>query len=168
MPNGIVISAYTHLAGVARTVKIAAAVSILGNEDRLDWPSFAPRPTLRLKFDDTWGDSTVSTAPKASHIRELIDFCRSWDGRDVLLFHCRAGSSRSPAAAMIAAVALGRDDLVSKIASARSYFRPNRKMLHLGEELLGISAGLTKINNDFLPSRRADRQMPVLIVTSTQ
>lgn len=61
---------------------------------------------------------------------------------------CRAGSSRSPAATMIAAAALGRPDsaeLVMRIRTAKAYFRPNEAMLKLADNLLGAAPGLVDL-----------------------
>jgi predicted protein tyrosine phosphatase len=59
-----------------------------------------------LAFEDTNESSESFVAPIREQIADLIEFARRWNGAGTLLIHCRAGSSRSPAAAMIAAAAL--------------------------------------------------------------
>jgi len=160
--SGIVISSYYHLDSVTKGPELAAAVSILGRTDRLAWPSFGGRPTLRLSFDDTYSNTDWASAPIPEHIRQLIEFCRAWSGRGILLVHCRAGSARSVAAAMIAAHAIGRSDLLSAIATARAYFRPNRRMLEMADEALG-GTKLLSTANSVSATDRTTPWKPVLI-----
>ena len=105
---------------------------MLGDSDRLDWPDFGSTPTLRLRLEDIYAPSRGWSPPSPEHISELIEFARGWNGIGALLVHCRAGSSRSPAAGMIAAAALGRADspaLAMRVRIAKAYFRPSETML---------------------------------------
>ena len=84
--------------------------------------------------------------------------------------HCRAGSSRSPAAAMIAAAALGRPDgasLVTRIRTARAYFRPNETMLKLADDLLGITPRLLDLSRSVPVPTRIDKWSPARIPLTT-
>jgi predicted protein tyrosine phosphatase len=51
---------------------------------------------------------------------------------------CRAGLSRSPAAALIAAASLPQvqPEVLTRIVYARSYFRPNTRMIELADSIL--------------------------------
>jgi predicted protein tyrosine phosphatase len=139
----IVISAYYHLDRAFAAHDIRGVVSILGPaSDRLPWPEVGDRKSLHLAFDDTPFSSGALTAPTRSHIENLIGFARDWNGNGSLLVHCRAGSSRSPAAAIIAVAAIGRADLVRRVATAKSYFKPHLGCLRLADTLLGLSPAL--------------------------
>lgn len=132
----IIISPYQHLARTLQRPGITHVISILGEFDKLPWPSTGSRITLRLEFDDTNADSQLGDAPTAEHVRKLIAFAQNWAGNSDLLVHCRAGSSRSPAAAAVAVAAIGRADLVERVLGAKTYHRPNQLMLKLADGLL--------------------------------
>jgi predicted protein tyrosine phosphatase len=77
--------------------------------------------------------------PLAEHIAELVAFGQRWAGLGSIVVHCRAGTSRSPAAAMILAAVLPgpkSDDLVRRVATAKTYYRPHRGMLALADRIL--------------------------------
>lgn len=63
---------------------------------------------LFLNFEDetfasiSIDSSNLKSAPKESHVRQLVDFIRALKPTDKLLVHCYAGYSRSPAAVVIA------------------------------------------------------------------
>ncbi len=144
----ILISPYQHLPMVLKETGISHVVSILGRSDKLEWPSVGTRKVLRLEFDDIIYSSGTFIAPSREQIAELIEFARDWNGDGTLAVHCRAGSSRSPAAGMIAAAALGRPDtesLVMRIATARAYYHPNETMLKLADDLLGNGSTLANL-----------------------
>lgn len=117
--GGIIVCAYQHL---AETISEAdAVVSLLGRSDMLEVPDVTRRPMLRLNFDDVQYSTGTWVAPNRKDIAELIEFARSLAGHGNLLVHCRAGSSRSPAGAMIVAMALsgsGAARLAERMCSA--------------------------------------------------
>lgn len=135
--SGIIISSYIHVGHIVRSIELAAAVSILGRTDKLEWPSLDGIPVLRLPFDDTSANTKPGVAATPDHVRQLIEFSRAWGGRGHLLLHCRAGVSRSPAAAMVAAAAIGRRDLLPVIATARSFFCLNFHVLEIADRIFG-------------------------------
>jgi predicted protein tyrosine phosphatase len=134
----IIISPYQRVADVLSGQRISHVVSILGKSDQLPWPSTGSRKTLRLEFDDTDSDSPTRVAPTREQIQRLIDFAIDWGGTATsnLLLHCRAGSSRSPAGTAITVAAIGRADLVERVLTAKTYHRPNPRMLELADSLL--------------------------------
>lgn len=162
--SGIIISAYRHVRHVIQKIELAAAVSILGRTDKLEWPTFSGIPVLRLPFDDTPTNTMSSVAATPDHVRQLIEFSRAWN-RGYLLVHCRASVSRSPAAAMVAAAAVGRTDLVPVIAAARSYFDPNLRVLEIADDILGGTILSDCVRGRPTPARH-DPWEPVLIPTA--
>lgn len=165
--SGIVVTPYKHINEVFERTAVSHAISILGrHSDRLEWPDVGTRKVLRLEFDDTIYSSGRFVAPSRDQIAELIEFTRSWNGDGTLMVHCRAGSSRSPAAAMIAVAALGRQDgaaLVLRIRMAKAYFRPNESMLGLADSLLFPSPGLVDLARSIPAPTRIDPWGPVWI-----
>ncbi len=160
----IIISSIYHLSEVIEQAD--AVISILGSSDKLIFPDVGSRPVLRLKFDDVGYASGKLVAPSRERIANLIDFARGWNRVGTLLLHCRAGSSRSPAAAMIAAATLGWPygaDLALRVRTSKAYFRPNETMLKLADGLFGISPGLVDLSRSVPFPTRTDDWKPVRI-----
>lgn len=161
---GIVISSIYHLPEVMEQAD--AVISVLGKSDKLQFPEVGKRPVLRLTFDDIDHTSKTLAPPNPEQISDLIEFARRWNGAGTVAVHCRAGSSRSPAAAMIAAAALGRPDgadLVRRVRTAKTYFRPNETMLRIADSLLGISPGLFDLSRAVPMPTTNDKWGPVRI-----
>jgi predicted protein tyrosine phosphatase len=162
----LVVSPYQFLQQALAATVISHAVSLLGESDRLGWPYFGPIPTLQLRFDDIYAPTRGWVAPTHEHIRALIEFGRDWSGNGSMLVHCRAGSSRSPAAAMILAAALERpetDDLVLRVATAKAYFKPHRGMLALADRLLQRRSLLVDLVGSGPALTRIDEWGPVVV-----
>jgi predicted protein tyrosine phosphatase len=154
----IVVSAYQHLRDALSQFEVRHCVSILGRSEvaQRGWPEFENRALLRLEFDQ---------APSAEQIGALIRFARDWGGRGNLLIHCRAGTARSPAAAMIAAATLPQTDaeVLSRVVQAKSYFRPNTRMLELADTILQRKPSLIEILRSTYQPDRLDSWAPVRI-----
>ena len=160
----IIISAIYHLPEVFDQAD--AVISILGQADKLPFPDVGSRRVLRLTFDDTIIPAKFLSPPNREHIAELIEVARRWNGVGTLLVHCRAGSSRSPAAAMIAAVGLGRPDsleLALRIRTAKAYFRPNETMLKLADSLLGAGPRLVNLSQSVPMPTHIDQWGPARV-----
>src|SRR5262245_10930992 len=65
-------------------------------------PQYAGRH-LQLELHDITEPAEFHIMPAPQHVHQLLGFVEQWDRRAPILFHCRAGISRSPAAAFIAA-----------------------------------------------------------------
>lgn len=159
----IEISPYQHLGEVLKGPCISHVVSILGPSDRLAWPEVGTRKVLRLEFDDTYLSSGDWIGPASQHIKELINFSRDWAGNSTLLIHCRAGSSRSPAAALVSIASIGRSDLITRVLNEKSYFRPNRRMLELADTLIRPCPRLLDAAREHPQPTRRDDWGPVSI-----
>ncbi|AFL49416.1 putative protein tyrosine phosphatase [Sinorhizobium fredii] len=79
-------------------------------------------------------------APQEAHVAQIIDFARKWDRSRPLLVHCWMGISRSPAAALIAALAVAPDQddeaLVKRLRLASPFATPNTRIIEIGDEAL--------------------------------
>jgi predicted protein tyrosine phosphatase len=80
-------------------------------------------------------------APEESHVAAIIAFARAWDQASPLLVHCWMGVSRSPAAALIAALAVAPhlDDLelARQLRMASPQATPNARLVEIGDRMLG-------------------------------
>jgi len=160
----LIVSPYQHVADVLRENEIDFVVSILGRRsDRLPWPDVGNRRVLRLEFDDVFHDSGKWKAPTADHVQALIDFAKLWHGSTNALIHCRAGTSRSTAGAMVLVAAIGRIDLASRVRWAKAYFQPHEGLLGLADGLLGLKPGLIDLSRELLRPERSDDWGPVAI-----
>ncbi|WP_176084199.1 protein tyrosine phosphatase [Martelella sp. HB161492] len=87
-------------------------------------------------------------APDARHVDQIIAFARAWDRKTPLLIHCWMGVSRSPAAALIAALAVNPDldesALVTALRSASPSATPNRRLVGLADQRLERGNRLTE------------------------
>jgi predicted protein tyrosine phosphatase len=156
LKSKLTITPYADLADAYRDTTPSHVVSILGGTDGLAWPSFPSGEVLRLQFDDTYQSSGNWIGPNRDHIDRLIRFARRWAGQANLLVHCRAGTSRSSAAALVCLAAISRQDLLQSTLDLKSYFRPNRRMLELAD--LALAA-----NGTLLALRAADRPKPDVV-----
>ena len=80
-------------------------------------------------------------APGEAHVEAIIGFSRGWDRQAPLLVHCMMGVSRSPAAALIAALAVAPDQdehaLAQRLRRASAQATPNARLVEIGDHLLG-------------------------------
>lgn len=79
-------------------------------------------------------------APADIHVDAVIAFARSWDRNQPLLVHCWMGVSRSPAAALISALAVSPelDDLAlaKSLRQVSPQASPNSRLIEIGDRLL--------------------------------
>lgn len=79
-------------------------------------------------------------APQEAHVAEIVDFARNWDQTAPLLVHCWMGVSRSPAAALIAALAarpeLDDAELAQTLRRASPQATPNSRLIEIGDATL--------------------------------
>ena len=145
-PHGhLIIAPYDDVSRELQKTDVSHVLSILGRGDQLPWPDVGERQVCRLEFDDTQYSSGQLVAPDRQQIEELIAFAMAWGGAGGLLVHCRAGTSRSPAAAMIAMAAIGRADRIEAVITAKAYFRPHAGCLRLADAIMSPSPGLLAI-----------------------
>jgi predicted protein tyrosine phosphatase len=96
---------------------------------------------LRLVFHDIHEAMDGYGAPAAEHVRELIRFMRAAAPDGPLLIHCRAGISRSTAAAFVAACIAHPDrdehDLAVTLRRSSPLARPNEMLVELADREMG-------------------------------
>jgi predicted protein tyrosine phosphatase len=85
-------------------------------------------------------------APQEAHVAEIIAFVRRWDQAAPLLIHCWMGVSRSPAAALIAALAANPElddaQLAASLRLASPQATPNARLIEIGDATLGRAGQL--------------------------
>ena len=79
-------------------------------------------------------------APGEEHVAAIVGFARGWDRDAPLLVHCMMGVSRSPAAALIAALAVAPDQdehaLSQRLRRASAQATPNARLIEIGDHVL--------------------------------
>ena len=118
----------------------------MGHADKLPWPDIGDHETrLRLECDDIQVQCAGFVVPTAAQIETLISFLKRWNGDGSLMIHCKAGSSRSPAAALIAACILnpGKEKEAALLLRRNGpQARPSSVFLRHADALLGCSGNL--------------------------
>lgn len=90
-------------------------------------------------------------APQEAHVAEIAGFVRGWDQSNPLLIHCWMGVSRSPAAALIAALAANPDlddaELARSLRRASPQATPNARLIEIGDATLARAGRLVAAVN---------------------
>ncbi len=139
----IVVSPLERIAEMAVHHGAREMVTLLSQGHDFHRPGvIAPERHLVLRMHDI-GCSTAGNmvGPQEAQTQKLIAFARSWDRSRPLLIHCWMGVSRSPAAALIAALAVepqaDEAELVARLRKASPFATPNARLVALGDQLLG-------------------------------
>lgn len=102
---------------------------------------------LRLRFDDI--DTPHDMGPNHTQVREIISFAHAIDERP-LIVHCKAGISRSSAAAFIVyAVKFGPAGISDHFRPMLGLIYPNAEMLRLADGMLGNDGALIAAGDHF-------------------
>ena len=142
-------------------------ISILGPADQLPWPELgSPHRRLRIECDDIQYPSSGYIAPTADHVEALIDFLRQWNGQGDLIIHCKAGTSRSPAAALIALAMLNPEreqDCALMLRREGPQARPSEVFLRHADKTLETGDALEVAGRTMpMPDRVAEIDLIVL------
>ena len=135
------------LARVAETVRATGArtlVTLINVETLVARPAeIDPQNHLFIGMSDISEPLDGHILPAEQHVRELIEFAKSWDRNEPLVIHCHAGVSRSTAAAFIVACALTPSrpeaEIADAIRRASHTATPNRRMVAIADAMLGRS-----------------------------
>jgi predicted protein tyrosine phosphatase len=138
----IMVSPLSRIAEMAVRHGAREMISLMAKEQAFHRPGViaADRHLLLHMNDIAFKGTGNLVAPEEAHVRQLIDFAAAWDQRSPLLIHCWMGVSRSPAAALIAALSLAPDQdeitLAKRLRSASPYATPNARIVEIGDVLL--------------------------------
>ena len=143
----IVVSPLSMIAETAVRHKAREMISLLAENQRFHRPGvIAAKRHLLLGVNDITETEAGLVAPQGLHVRKIIDFVKDWDQSAPLLIHCWFGVSRSPAAALIAALALQPEQDARKLAlrlrEASPQASPNIRLIEIGDHLLGRKGDL--------------------------
>lgn len=100
-----------------------------------------PDRHLKLAVHDIWQEVAGETLPDEGLVRKLLDFTRTWDGRDPMLVHCWAGVSRSTASAFIVACDHNPEAdeavIAQALRKASPGATPNPLIVQLADDVMG-------------------------------
>ncbi|WFU02946.1 tyrosine phosphatase family protein [Rhizobium sp. CB3171] len=140
--TAIVVSPLVRIAEMAVRHGASEMISLMAKEQTFHRPAVikAERHLLLGMNDISFPGTGDLVAPQETHVRDIIDFARNWDRTAPLLIHCWMGVSRSPAAALIAALAVHpeQDDLAlaHRLRTASPYATPNARLIMIGDQML--------------------------------
>lgn len=139
----IVVSPLSRIAELAVRHKAREMITLMAEKQDFHRPAvIAADRHLKLGVNDiTFVGTGDLIAPQERHVLEIIAFARAWDQSAPLLIHCWMGVSRSPAAALIASLAVAPEDddeaLARRLRAASPFATPNSRLIEIGDSLLG-------------------------------
>ncbi|WP_137154047.1 tyrosine phosphatase family protein [Rhizobium sp. FKL33] len=142
MPS-IIVSPLKTIGEMAARHQATEMISLIAEKQDFHRPGIVQASRhLKLAMNDiAFAGKDGLVAPQESHVEEIIAFARAWDQSAPLLVHCWMGVSRSPAAALIAALAVSPDlddaALAQKLRKASPQATPNSRLIEIGDAALG-------------------------------
>lgn len=139
----IVVSPLSRIAELAVRHKAREMITLMAEKQDFHRPAVISADRhLKLGVNDiTFAGTGDLIAPQERHVLEIIEFARAWDQSAPLLIHCWMGVSRSPAAALIASLAVAPEDddeaLARRLRAASPFATPNSRLIEIGDSLLG-------------------------------
>lgn len=165
----IVVSPLARIAEMAVRHKAREMISLMAKEQTFHRPAVikADRHLLLSMNDISFAGTGDLVAPRETHVRAIIDFATTWDRAAPLLIHCWMGVSRSPAAALIVALAVHpeQDDqeLARRLRSASRFATPNTRLIAIGDEMLGRGGRLVAAVKEIGRGADADGNAPFVL-----
>jgi predicted protein tyrosine phosphatase len=147
MPT-ILVAPLARIGEIAGRHKAREMISLMAERQDFHRPGIIdPARHLTLAVNDiAFAGKDGLVAPADEHVAGIIGFAKSWDQAAPLLVHCWMGVSRSPAAALIAALAVepALDDtwLVQQLRRASAQATPNTRLVEIGDRMLGRNGRL--------------------------
>ncbi|MGV1751645.1 tyrosine phosphatase family protein [Agrobacterium sp. CG674] len=144
----IIVSPLSRIAEMAVRHKSREMVTLIAKEQAFHRPAVISADRhLTLEMNDiTFKGNDKLIAPDDVHVQTLIDFAREWDQSAPLLVHCWMGVSRSPAAAIIVALAVKPEEddaiLAARLRTVSPFATPNARIIEIGDRLLGRKGAL--------------------------
>lgn len=146
--SAIIVCPLASIAELAVRHRAREMVSLIAEKQDFHRPGvIAADRHLKLAMNDIGFAGTGGLiAPSEAHVESLIAFVRDWDQSAPILIHCWMGVSRSPAAAVIAALSLHPDEdefeLAARLRKVAPHATPNTRLIEIGDTLLGRSGRL--------------------------
>lgn len=165
----IVVSPLSRIAEMAVRHKARDMISLIAKEQAFHRPGvIAPDRHLTLSMNDIAFKGTGGlVAPDETHVRAIIEFAASWRQETPLLIHCWMGVSRSPAAALIAALSIapdqGEEGLARRLRAASPFATPNARLIEIGDTLLNRGGRLIAAVKAIGRGADADGNAPFLL-----
>lgn len=147
MPT-IIVCPLKSIGEMAGRHKAREMISLIAEKQDFHRPGIIdPARHLSIAVNDiAFAGKAGLIAPQETHVGAIIDFARAWDQQAPLLVHCWMGVSRSPAAALIAALAVAPElddgDLAKRLRAASPQATPNTRLIEIGDAMLGRSGRL--------------------------
>ena len=147
MPR-IIISPLKTIGEMAARHQIREMITLIAEKHDFHRPGIIdPARHLSIAVNDiAFAGKDGLIAPQEAHVAEIVAFARSWDQSVPLLVHCWMGVSRSPAAALIAALAARPDlddaELARALRRASAQATPNARLIEIGDAVLARSGRL--------------------------
>lgn len=167
--TSIVVTPLARIAEMAVRHRAREMISLMAKEQSFHRPAViqAHRHLLLHMNDIAFKGTGNLVAPDETHVREIIDFAAQWDQTSPLIVHCWMGVSRSPAAAVIAALSLRPDQsdeaLAQRLRAASPYATPNMRIIEIGDQLLGRDGRLVKAIKAIGRGADADGNAPFVL-----
>ena len=146
--TAIVVAPLARIAEMAVRHKAREMISLLAANQDFHRPAVINAERhLKLGMNDiTFAGTGDLIAPQEAHVSEIIAFAQAWDRTQPLLVHCWMGVSRSPAAAVIASLAIAPEDddeaLANRLRQASPFATPNSRLIEIGDRMLGRNGRL--------------------------
>ncbi|MBP1882824.1 tyrosine phosphatase family protein [Sinorhizobium mexicanum] len=172
--TGIVVSPLARIAELAVRHGCREMVSLLAKGQDFHRPAVIDRAKhLTIGVNDiNFAGTGDLIAPQEEHVRQIIDFACNWDRTRPLLIHCWMGVSRSPAAALIAALAVEPDQddaaLVARLRRVSPYATPNPRLVEIGDETLSRKGRLVDAVRSIGRGADADGNAPFMLTTRAE
>jgi len=145
----VVVSPLSAIAEAAATHGAREMISLLGENHKFHRPGVIDgQRHLVLDMNDIAVETKGFVLPQDHHVQRLLGFARTWDRRAPLVVHCWMGISRSPAAALLVALAIEPDQdddaLARRMRAASPFSTPNMRLVEIGDRLLGRNGRLER------------------------
>jgi predicted protein tyrosine phosphatase len=167
--TSIVVTPLARIAEMAVRHRAREMISLMAKEQSFHRPAViqAHRHLLLHMNDIAFKGTGNLVAPDETHVREIIDFAAKWDQTAPLIVHCWMGVSRSPAAAVIAALSLrpnqSEEALAQRLRAASPFATPNMRIIEIGDQLLGRNGRLVRAIKAIGRGADADGNAPFVL-----
>jgi predicted protein tyrosine phosphatase len=147
MPR-IIVSPLKAIGEMAARHQVREMITLIAEKHDFHRPGIIdPARHLSISVNDiAFAGKDGLIAPQEAHVAEIVAFARTWDQSAPLLIHCWMGVSRSPAAALIAALAahpgIDDDELAKTLRRASAQASPNARLVELGDATLSRAGRL--------------------------